>query len=97
MAESNIKKEEVAEPGVSQSEFKAFQKSILDAIKGLVPQKEEKKKVEATTEDNAVMPIQYQKIVDKYFDPEDGFVGRLTFPEISEDGKETGNQTSAGP
>ena len=79
---------------VTRSEFETFQKTILDAIKGLAPfKKEEKKKVEATNEDNAVMPKQYQTIFDKHFDTEDGFTGRLTFPEIDEKGKESGGLT----
>ncbi|MBT9169541.1 MAG: hypothetical protein DDT19_02902 [Syntrophomonadaceae bacterium] len=82
------------EPGVSKKEFEAFQKTMLEAITALAPKPEEKKKVvEATAEDNAVMPKQYQTIFEKHFDPKDGFTGRLTFPEISEDGKESGGLT----
>lgn len=88
---------EEMEPGVSKTEFKAFQETILNALKNLVPSKEEKeaqkKRVIATVEDNAVMPKQYQTIFEKHFDPEDGFTGRLTFPEIDENGKESGGLT----
>lgn len=85
----------VSEQGVSKSEFEAFQKSILGALEKLGESKEkvEVKKEVATVEDNGVLPKQYQNLFEKYFDPADGFTGRLTFPEIDEDGKESGGLT----
>lgn len=92
MANEPIEPKIEAEPGVSKKEFKTFQETILAAISALVPEKEVKKEV-ATVEDNAVMPKQYQTIFEKHFDPEDGFTGRLTFPEIDESGRESGGLT----
>src|SRR3990167_8391058 len=77
---------------VSKEEFEASQKTILDAIAALAPKSEVKKEV-ATVEDNSVMPKQYQAIFEKHFDSADGFTGRLTFPEIDENGKESGGLT----
>lgn len=39
------------------------------------------------------LPPQYQKVFEKYFDPTDGFTARLTFPEVDEQGRETGGIT----
>ena len=85
-------KPEVKIEFVTKREFEASQKTILDAISALAPKKEEKKVV-ATVEDNSLMPKQYQTIFEKHFDPDDGFTGRLTFPEIDENGKESGGLT----
>mgnify|MGYP001566834086 FL=1 len=81
--------------GVSKKEFEAFQKTMLAAITALAPKiaTAEVKKVVATVEDNSVMPKQYQNIFEKHFDAEDGFTGRLTFPEIDENGRESGGLT----
>lgn len=95
MAEKPEDKKEETPEFVTKKEFEASQKTILDAIKSITPVVAPKdvKKIPATVEDNAVMPKQYQNIFEKYFDPEDGFTGRLTFPEIDEDGKEGGGLT----
>ena len=92
--EPNTIKEPKEEKYVSKAVFEASQKTILDAIAALAPKSEVKKEV-ATVEDNSVMPTQYQKIFEKHFDPADGFTGRLTFPEIDENGKESGGLTFA--
>ena len=42
---------------------------------------------------NAHLPPQYQKIFEKYFDPKDGFEARLNFPEIDDQGRESGGIT----
>jgi hypothetical protein len=47
----------------------------------------------ASADGNAVLPQQYQKIFDKYFDAKDGFEARLNFPEIDEQGRESGGIT----
>ena len=39
---------------------------------------------------NGYLPIQYQTVFEKYFDPADGFTARLTFPEVNDKGQETG-------
>lgn len=46
--------------------------------------------VEAARGDTGYMPPQYQRIFEKYFDPTDGFEARLIFPEIDEEGRESG-------
>jgi hypothetical protein len=40
--------------------------------------------------DNSQLPLQYQRIFEKYFDPEDGFTARLTFPDSDAKGNEMG-------
>ncbi len=42
---------------------------------------------------NGALPPQYQRMFEKFFDPADGFEGRLNFPEIDEKGRETGGLT----
>lgn len=42
---------------------------------------------------NGMLPLQYQKVFEKYFDPEDGFSANLTFPEIDDKGRENGGIT----
>mgnify|MGYP001608388157 CR=1 FL=1 len=49
--------------------------------------------VEAASGDRGYMPPQYQRIFEKYFDPNDGFEARLNFPEIDDKGRETGGIT----
>jgi len=43
--------------------------------------------------DGEYLPPQYRQIFEKYFDPDDGFTARLTFPEVDEKNKETGGIT----
>lgn len=42
---------------------------------------------------NGFLPPQYEAIFHRYFDPEDGFTARITFPEVDEDGREAGGIT----
>ncbi len=46
-----------------------------------------------TANPNGFLPDQYQKIIDKHFDPADGFTARLVFPEQDESGREMGGIT----
>ena len=46
--------------------------------------------VEAAGADVGYMPPQYTRIFEKYFDPADGFEARLVFPDIDEQGRESG-------
>jgi hypothetical protein len=39
------------------------------------------------------LPPQYQRVFEKYFDPEDGFTATLNFPDIDEKGREDGGIT----
>ena len=42
---------------------------------------------------NGFLPPQYETIFQRYFDPEDGFTARISFPEVGEDGRESGGIT----
>lgn len=48
---------------------------------------------DVSAEPNGFLPEQYQKIVDKHFDPADGFSARLNFPEMDDSGREMGGIT----
>lgn len=50
------------------------------------------RKAEAELSNNILLP-HYQKVFEKYFDPEDGFTARMSFPEIDEKGNENGGIT----
>lgn len=87
---------------VSKDEFDNFKQTqgrvndkILNLLENLAADKgqavEANKAVqEEVVDDNGAMPLQYQRIFEKYFDVEDGFSGRLNFPEVDEKGNEMG-------
>jgi len=83
----------------------SFKNDILDAIGGIVKGGDVPKQVPAPAvpgskaaedggaDSNSFMPKNYQALMDKVFDPADGFEGRLTFPGSDEQGRETGGLT----
>ncbi len=83
-----------------RSETQASLKAVLDAIeaKSVAPapvttQVRAESKQDAVAADpytNGYLPQQYQNVFEKYFDPTDGFTARLTFPEVNDQGQETG-------
>jgi hypothetical protein len=82
------------------------QNRMLDILEEMTKSRQEQKdvatavqeaKVEATPskdgEPNGFLPPQYQKVFEKHFDINDGFTGRLNFPEMDETGAEMGGIT----
>lgn len=98
----------VPDGAVPEAEFRAFQQetrdgmsTILDAIEKLASPitTPEQSSPAADHESNdagdpnGFLPAQYVKIFQKYFDPADGFTARITFPEVDEQGRESGGIT----
>lgn len=98
----------VPDGSVPEAEFRAFQQetrdgmnTILDAIEKMHAPPELNAGVAGSAPEqnndagdpNGFLPPQYEKIFQKYFDPEDGFTARVTFPEVDEDGRESGGIT----
>lgn len=89
---------------VTKQEFDAFGNRMLELLENVVAAKTPDAPVVApqyspanphpsavsTDPKNGVLPAQYQTMFEKYFDPTDGFEARLTFPEILENGQESG-------
>ncbi len=48
---------------------------------------------QALAGDDGYLPPQYQKVFEKYFDTADGFTAKIVFPEVLENGSETGGIT----
>lgn len=77
--------------------FKDTQNQILSLLEqqvtnkqeGVSNQTEEVVNTVATAE-SSEFPRQYRSLVEKYFDPRDGFDFRLTWPEIDDKGRELG-------
>ena len=73
--------------------FRDGQDKILDILSSLKDNKQPEAAIsnpKQIGDPDTVMPMQYQSIFEKHFDANDGFVGRLSFPEIDEKGRETG-------
>ena len=102
------KKEKKDVDSVSSEEFAVFkdsveatQNKILDMlermsqpmVQPLVMPGEPFHQSSAKAVDTGYLPPQYQGIFEKYFDPEDGFTARLTFPEVGENGEGSGGIT----
>lgn len=67
--------------------------TATDIVPGAVVNKPGAKNVSEKAADafmSGILPPQYQKVFDKYFDTDDGFEARLMFPEVDD---ETGNET----
>lgn len=88
-----------------KQDVSAGQKAILDMLEKAVAPKTDgdvgktgekeavKDLVDVNVSANGMLPAQYQKVFEKYFDPADGFHASLMFPEIDEKGRESGGIT----
>jgi len=82
-----------------KSEQAKIQEKILELLTTRIevtPTKEEKIVDEGKPQDifnGEYLPPQYKQIFEKYFDPEDGFTAKLSFPDIDEKGIESGGIT----
>lgn len=83
---------------ITADEFEDFQNKVLGILEKVVNNDGNKEQKKEIFEDNSSvaklneegLPPQYQKIFEKYFDPDDGFSARLNFPEQDEKGNEMG-------
>ena len=59
----------------------------------LTPKAQAENSTAADAMANGFLPPQYQKVFEKYFDEDDGFTARITFPDVDDKGNETGGIT----
>lgn len=100
-----VKVEEEKEGVVKQEDFNKFKETVEATQNRILDLLEQQAKlrdavpetpaqiVEKDPSNNDFLPNHYQKIIDKHFDPTDGFEGRITFPEMNPEGGEMGGIT----